>query len=49
MLAADSLQNVKQGSTKSNVIENLADEYQKSNEPLKKAPEPILDRFTASV
>jgi two-component system phosphate regulon sensor histidine kinase PhoR len=36
MLAADSLQNLQQGSSKSEVIENLADEYQKSNVPLKK-------------
>lgn len=35
MLEADSLQNLSKGS-KSAVIENLADEYQKSNEPLNK-------------
>jgi two-component system phosphate regulon sensor histidine kinase PhoR len=41
MLAADSIQNEKKGSKKSNVIENLADEYQKSNEPLKKRLSPF--------
>jgi two-component system phosphate regulon sensor histidine kinase PhoR len=35
MLEADSLQNVKQG-PKANIIENLAKEYQKSDEPLTK-------------
>src|SRR6201996_8245626 len=35
MLEDDSLQNIQRGG-KANVIENLADEYQKSNEPLKK-------------
>jgi two-component system, OmpR family, phosphate regulon sensor histidine kinase PhoR len=41
MLEADSLQNIQRGSKKSNVIENLADEYQKSNEPLDKRLSPF--------
>jgi two-component system, OmpR family, phosphate regulon sensor histidine kinase PhoR len=40
MLEDDSLQNVQKGG-KANVIENLADEYQKSNEPLKKRLSPF--------
>lgn len=36
MLEADSIQQVQKGPMKSNVIENLANEYQKSNEPLAK-------------
>jgi len=36
MLEADSMQHVQKGSVKSNVIENLAYEYQKSDEPLSK-------------
>jgi two-component system phosphate regulon sensor histidine kinase PhoR len=40
MLEADSLHNLKQG-TKSNVIENLAQEYQKSDEPLAKRLSPF--------
>ena len=39
MMEADSLQNLQTG--KSNVIENLADEYQKSSEPLKKRISPF--------
>jgi len=34
MLEADSMQHAEKGAIKSNVIENLANEYQKSNEPL---------------
>ncbi|HVS90387.1 MAG TPA: HAMP domain-containing sensor histidine kinase [Mucilaginibacter sp.] len=40
MLEADSLENLKQG-TKSQVIENLANEYQKSDEPLAKRLDPF--------
>ena len=40
MLEEDSIQNL-QKSTQSNVIANLADEYQKSNEPLKKRLNPF--------
>src|ERR1700744_6300489 len=40
MLEDDSLQNI-QKVVKANVIENLADEYQKSNEPLKKRLSPF--------
>jgi two-component system, OmpR family, phosphate regulon sensor histidine kinase PhoR len=40
MLETDSLQNLQNGS-KAKVIENLADEYQKSNEPLKKRLSPF--------
>lgn len=40
MLETDSLQNAKQGQ-KSQVIENLADEYQKSDEPLAKRLSPF--------
>ena len=41
MLEADSMLNVQKGSSKSQVIENLADEYQKSNEPLAKRLSPF--------
>jgi two-component system phosphate regulon sensor histidine kinase PhoR len=42
MLEDDSLQNIQKGSNRSaNVIENLADEYQRSNEPLKKRLNPF--------
>ena len=41
MLEADSIQNLQKGGTKSSVIENLADEYQKSNEPLSKRLSPF--------
>ncbi len=40
LLEDDSLQNIQKGG-KANVIENLADEYQKSNEPLKKRLSPF--------
>jgi two-component system phosphate regulon sensor histidine kinase PhoR len=36
MLEADSLENIARNPTKANVIANLAEEYQKSNEPLAK-------------
>ena len=41
MLEADSIQNVQKGPMRSNVIENLANEYQKSNEPLDKRLSPF--------
>ncbi|MDB5135550.1 MAG: histidine kinase [Mucilaginibacter sp.] len=41
MLEADSIQHIQKGVIKSNVIENLADEYQKSNEPLDKRLSPF--------
>ncbi|MEO6852295.1 MAG: hypothetical protein ABI203_04620, partial [Mucilaginibacter sp.] len=41
MLEADSMLNVQKGSSKSQVIENLADEYQKSDEPLAKRLSPF--------
>ncbi|MGZ3813715.1 MAG: sensor histidine kinase [Mucilaginibacter sp.] len=41
MLEADSMQHIQKGVAKSNVIENLADEYQKSNEPLSKRLSPF--------
>jgi len=41
MLAADSMQNITKDSTKPGVIANLADEYQKSNEPLDKRLSPF--------
>jgi two-component system phosphate regulon sensor histidine kinase PhoR len=41
MLEADSMQHAEKGAIKSNVIENLANEYQKSNEPLNKRLSPF--------